>query len=202
MVRPKRKAGAARKGTGRTSTREAATARGAGDAGDAPTETKASGGAGAVPLKLATGILQVNEVRIDDAQLAREADQVAQEAAADDAAAAAALPPTPEAEAAAAQVENAEEGYKILALAVVGQGYELFAPAWHVTPLEKGDMADALVAALMLWFPDGLIPAKYMALLVIAGIGAKIAIARRDPVTGILAPRHDPAPEATTATAH
>ena len=150
---------------------------------------------------MAAEFLQVNAVRIDEDQLAAETEQVAAEATQDAAAAAADLPPTAADEAAAVQIANAEEGYKILALAVVGQGYELFAPAWHVTPLEKSDMSDALVAALLLWFPDGLIPPKYMALLVIAGIGAKIAIARRDPVTGLLAPRHD-LDAAATATAH
>jgi hypothetical protein len=153
---------------------------------------------------MVAGVLEVNAVRIDDAQLVAEADQVAHEAAAEAAAIAAEYPPGPTAEdaAEAVKIENAAEGYKILAFAIVGQGAELFVPNWHVTTTEKTDLADALVQALMLWFPDGLIPPKYMALLVVFGIGAKIAFARRDD-SGALLPRHATATApATTATAH
>lgn len=88
---------------------------------------------------------------------------------------------------------DAEKGYRMLGMAVVGQSALLFAPAWHVTLEEQTSVSDAIVQALMIWFPGGLIPAKYLALLVLASAVGSIAIARIDPVTGELPPRHAPA---------
>jgi hypothetical protein len=89
--------------------------------------------------------------------------------------------------------EDAEKGYRMIGLAVVGQSALIFAPAWHVTLEEQTTVSDAIVQALMIWFPGGLIPAKYLALLVLASAVGAIAIARIDPVTGELPPRHAPA---------
>lgn len=88
--------------------------------------------------------------------------------------------------------ETVEQAYNILGAAVVSQGAAVFIPNWRITPAETKDMSDAIVQALMLWFPDGLIPPKYMAILAIAGVGARIAMARRDELTGELPPRYAP----------
>jgi hypothetical protein len=104
--------------------------------------------------------------------------------------------------------EDAEKGYRLLGMAVVGQSALLFAPAWHVTLEEQTSVSDAIVQALMIWFPGGLIPAKYLALLVLASAVGTIAISRIDPVTGELPPRHAPpkkhvpAPAAGAAATH
>ena len=68
----------------------------------------------------------MNAVNVDPIALELEADTVAHEAAADAAQIAADLPPSPEAQAAAVQVENAAEGYKLIATALVAQGAELW----------------------------------------------------------------------------
>jgi hypothetical protein len=95
--------------------------------------------------------------------------------------------------------ESVEEAYGILSRMVVSQGAAVVIPNWKITPAETDDMAAAIVQALMIWFPDGMIPPKYMAVLAIAGVGARIAIARRDPNTGELPPRYAPPPRKSAA---
>jgi hypothetical protein len=85
--------------------------------------------------------------------------------------------------------EEMEQGYAMLAGAALDMTFEMAAPAWEVTDAEKSKLADALGKACALWFP-GEIPAKYVALIVVAGSVGQIVAARRDPSTGRLKPRH------------
>ena len=83
---------------------------------------------------------------------------------------------------------------------------EAVIPAWRVTPEEKGRMGAALSRALVLWFPYE-IPEKWVALVVIAGVGLEIAAKRKDPQTGKYLPRHfakppKPTGDADSAPAH
>ncbi len=121
----------------------------------------------------------VNELQIDDAALQAEAASVAQEFA---------PPPSDAPPEMPAASPDTEAGYEILAVTVVAQGAAVFVPAWELTQAEVRDLSDAIVRALVLWFPDGMIPAKYMAVLAILGVGLRIAEARRDPVTGQFKP--------------
>lgn len=137
-------------------------------------------GAGAAAEPLASGLLDADRI------LAAEADAIAEQFR--EPAPGAVLDPAAQQLAA----ETVEQAYNILGTAVVSQGAAVFIPNWHITPAETKDMSDAIVQALMLWFPDGLIPPKYMAILAIAGVGARIAMARRDELTGELPPRYAP----------
>lgn len=133
----------------------------------------------------------MNELQIDPAQLQSEAAQLAGE-----------FPqaPTPDAAAEpAAPAVNADaaKGYEILAMALVGQGAAVFVPAWEVTEPEVRDLSNAIVEALLLWFPDGVLPAKYIAVLAVVGVGTRIAMARRDPSTGGFKPTKYAKPAAT-----
>jgi hypothetical protein len=151
------------------------------------------------PVELVAGLVPpVSTVHVDPVALEAEADGVVLEVESAARAEAAALPPAPAELEAAAQIENAVAGYNILALGIVAQGAELIFPNWHITPTEQTDLSGAMVQALMLWFPDGLIPAKYMAVLVIAGVAGKIALSRRDD-SGALPPRHAPPPVKTNS---
>jgi hypothetical protein len=125
--------------------------------------------------------------------------------------AAASVPPEMDAAAEAASVpapagpteEEVLAGYNMVCSEVISQGFGALAPAWRVQPPEVSKLSLACSRALMLWFPDMLIPPKYMALLVVAGVGFEIVQARRNPETGQLAPRHFPAEQkqpASTAT--
>jgi hypothetical protein len=89
-----------------------------------------------------------------------------------------------------------EAGYAMLAGGVLDMTFEMTCPAWEITDDEKNNFAAALGKACALWFP-GDIPEKWVALIVVAGVGGKIVAARRDPVTGGLRPRfRPPAPAA------
>jgi hypothetical protein len=88
------------------------------------------------------------------------------------------------------------QGYTLICGSVVGAAAQGLAPAWNVTPEETGRVAGACAQALLLWFPDDIIPPKYMALVVIAGVSFEIIAKRRDE-TGRLRPRFPP-PQATT----
>lgn len=79
-------------------------------------------------------------------------------------------------------------GYSMLAGAALGTVCELTCPAWNITDEEKDSFSAALGKACALWFP-GDIPEKWVALIVVAGVGSKIVAARRDPATGGLKPR-------------
>jgi len=156
---------------------------------DAQGERTAAAGA----LAVARGLPEVS-FTVEDEKLAAAADQVAADYAPppllDGAqpAAAGADPSAPP----VISTEDAEKGYRMLGLAVVGQSCMLLAPAWHVTQVEQTSVSDAIVQALMIWFPDGIIPAKYLALLVLVSAVGTIALSRIDPVTGELPPRHAP----------
>jgi hypothetical protein len=85
-------------------------------------------------------------------------------------------------------------GYEMVCTELLDQGCTAIVPAWQVTPHEVGRLSTACSKALLLWFPDMIIPPKYMALLVIAGVGFEIAKARRDPDTGRYRPARLPEP--------
>lgn len=75
-------------------------------------------------------------------------------------------------------------GYKLVCAAVVSAGASALVPAWEVTEPEVDRLAGAMGQALLLWFPDMIIPPKYMALLAVAGVSFEIISARRDEKTG------------------
>lgn len=81
-------------------------------------------------------------------------------------------------------------GYTLLAGELVDLGAVTFVPAWKVTPAESGKMASALARAALLWFPDAIIPPKYLALITVAGVALEIAQARKDPTSGRYLPAH------------
>jgi hypothetical protein len=123
-------------------------------------------------------------------------------AEADAAIAGAPADPTPQANGAAGapavgpSSADIEAGYAILAGAAIDMACEATCPAWEVTTDEKTKFSDAIAKAANLWFPDG-IPERWVALIVVAGVGGQIVAARRDPVTGKLKPRYfPPKPEA------
>jgi hypothetical protein len=158
----------------------AAAVNAAADLADAGQQTEAE--------RMADGLLGVN-----DQILAEEAAAIAREFEAPPPAADPAVEHQQQLEAA-----TVEQAYEILSRAVVSQGAAVFVPNWNITPAETDDLGAAIVQALMIWFPDGMIPPKYMAILAIAGVGARIAIARRDPVSGELPPRYAPPPKRPT----
>jgi hypothetical protein len=126
----------------------------------------------------------MSEVSIEESSLLAEAELIAQEHAPPLASGGeellAPVGPTP---------EQMREGYKTLSFAIVDRTAGVLCPAWNVTAEEKGSLAGAIADALLLWFPDQLIPPKYMALLVVAGVSLEIVDKRRDPITGELKPR-------------
>jgi len=142
----------------------------------------------------------MSEVRVDPATLVAEADLVAEEHVED----------TPAAIAPAGEVITTPTdadmlaGYVVIAEAVVAGAAQSFVPAWTVTPPQSHKLADALARACVLWFPDGAIPPKYLALLVVANAAWEIAAANRDPQTGQLKARTHakPAAEEKNAPAH
>lgn len=98
-------------------------------------------------------------------------------------------------------------GYQLICGEFVDLGANALVPAWRVTPVESGKLAGAMARALLLWFPDMIIPPKYLALLTVAGVAFEIAQARRDPQTGQYRPGKLPAAaesarESTAAPAH
>ena len=94
-------------------------------------------------------------------------------------------------------------GYEMVCTQLLDSGCTAIVPAWHVSPVEVSKLSTACSKALMLWFPDMIIPPKYMALLVIIGVGFEIAQARKDPATGRYRPGQLPqrAPETIDGTA-
>ena len=143
----------------------------------------------------------MNTVEINPLELQAEAARIAAEAP-PEIPPAPAEPPPPAASPEQIQlVQDAEKGYKILALGVVSQGAALIVPNWQVTGDEKTALADSIVQALMLWFPDGLIPPKYMALLVVAACVSTIVMSRMDAETGALPPRYAPTKKDVPTTA-
>jgi hypothetical protein len=141
--------------------------------------------------------VSMSEVRVDDAALSAEADAIASEfAGVIDPAVPTAPGEQPPSEA------DVLAGYRMISFAVADRGFEIIAPAWAVTTEEKTRLADAMAQALVLWFPDQPIPPKYLALLVLAGVGLEIVAARKDPVTGQLKPRTHAKPEPKASAAN
>ena len=91
-----------------------------------------------------------------------------------------------------------EAGYAMLVGGVLDMSFEMACPAWEIQDDEKDKLAAALGKACALWFPND-IPEKWIALIVVAGVGGKIVAARRDPVTGGLRPRFRPPAPAAAA---
>jgi hypothetical protein len=83
--------------------------------------------------------------------------------------------------------------YQQGAVMLVGAIADNFAPNWKVTSEEKANVGNALGQALALWFPDQVIPPKYMALVSLAMAMGGLVVSRRDPSTGQLIPFHAPA---------
>jgi len=137
----------------------------------------------------------MSEVRIDETALAAEADAIAADAPQDMSI------PQPEL-AAGPNPAELEQGYKMIAFAVMDRTAAIAAPNWNITPQEKDKVSTAVAQALVLWFPDQPIPPKYLALLIVAGCVFEVVEARRDPQTGKLKPRHvKPAKQETAAAA-
>ena len=88
--------------------------------------------------------------------------------------------------------EEIEAGYTMICGEVIDLAAGALVPAWRITPAESGKLSGACARALMLWFPDMIIPPKYLALVVIAGVGFEIAQARKDPATGRYLPARLP----------
>jgi hypothetical protein len=154
-------------------------------------KAEGSTGAGVETSELATGLFrerQMSDVRVDPVALAAEADAIAAGHVETDPLV---PPPAGEGGEVIAPVSDADTlaGYVVVAEAVVAGAAQSFAPAWAVTPAETHKLADALARACVLWFPDGMIPPKYLALLVVANAGWEIVAAHRDPQTGKLQPR-------------
>jgi hypothetical protein len=78
--------------------------------------------------------------------------------------------------------------YQQGAVMLVGAIADNFAPNWKVTSEEKANVGNALGQALALWFPDQVIPPKYMALVSLAMAMGGLVVSRRDPSTGQLIP--------------
>jgi hypothetical protein len=115
-------------------------------------------------------------------------DTAALQAEADAALAAAPIDTGPAPVPAGPSTDDMAAGYAMLAGATLGTLTEMACPAWQITDDEKNKFADALGKACALWFP-GEIPEKWVALIVVAGVGAQIVAQRRDPRTGGLKPR-------------
>ena len=88
--------------------------------------------------------------------------------------------------------EEVLAGYQLVCTELIDSGCAAMLPAWQVTPREVSKLGTACAKALMLWFPDMIIPPKYLALLTIVGVGFEIAQARKDPDTGRYRPARVP----------
>ena len=80
--------------------------------------------------------------------------------------------------------EEVLTGYTMICTELIDSGCNALIPAWQVTAPEVSKLSTACAKALMLWFPDMIIPPKYLALLTIAGVGFEIAQARKEPSGG------------------
>ncbi len=80
--------------------------------------------------------------------------------------------------------EEVLEGYRLIAVEVVDVGASALVPAWRVSPEKSNKLGTAMAKAAMLWWPDMIIPPKYLALITIAGVVFEIAQDNKDPATG------------------
>jgi hypothetical protein len=134
----------------------------------------------------------VSEVRIDAPALTAEADAIAQEYAQ----ANPAPPPPPALDAQGAVIETPAPpspqdvllGYRVICTALIDRGASTLTPAWMWKPEKKTRLADACAQAALLWWPDCIIPPKYMALFVVAGVAMEVIEDNRNPETGKLRP--------------
>ncbi len=81
---------------------------------------------------------------------------------------------------------------------------DVIAPNWRVTREERDQVSGAFALALAAWFPDDVIPIKYLVLMNVGASIWNLAATRRDPNTGKfiplrLAPPPDSAKTATPA---
>lgn len=65
---------------------------------------------------------------------------------------------------------------------------DLIAPNWRLTALERDQVSGSLALALSTWFPDDVIPVKYLVLLNVGASFWNLAASRRDPQTGKILP--------------
>jgi hypothetical protein len=72
---------------------------------------------------------------------------------------------------------------------LVDRAAAITVPNWGITPAESKELGEAAAVAMAAWFPDGVIPIKYVVLLNLAGSAYAIAEKRRDPATGGYLPR-------------
>jgi hypothetical protein len=127
--------------------------------------------------------MAVNEPDVNDALLAAQM----QQAASAPVPGMEGLPIDPGAEVVQqATPEEVRKGYEVLFTGVVGWSANAFAPNWGVQPEETAALSTALADACAIWFPDQVLPPKYMVLIPILGVTAQIVSARRDPETGAL----------------
>lgn len=85
-------------------------------------------------------------------------------------------------------IDDMAAGYAELGSAALDMLTEAACPAWEITDDEKNKFSGALGRACALWFPND-IPEKWIALIVLAGVGGRIVASRRDPATGGFIPR-------------
>lgn len=169
-------------------TGETSLATGGEPTGADASDTGGTGAAAGEEILMAPGVFQVNTVEIDPAALAAEAAAAVPPVGAEPSGSDATFAEGSVAPAGGATEEEILAGYVLVCDVVVGQGCDALVPNWNVTPAERGKLSGAIAKALLLWFPDQIIPPKYMALLAIAGVTFEIVNARRDPVTGKLKP--------------
>lgn len=128
-----------------------------------------------------------NTVEVDQDALSLEARRVVDSAPADDLAPSADAPPSPAGEVVASP-EEIKKGYIAIADLLVERVHKSAAPNWAFKPEKRAALTDALATAAMLWFPDGIIPPKYLALLVLAQAIDAIASDNYDEGTGAYRP--------------
>ncbi len=156
----------------------ATTSTGAGTGRTGHTNGTGTGAGTGQAAALDRGIRDAHQVN-DTAALQLEADAAIAAAPVD-----AGAPPA----AAGPSIDDMAAGYAQLAGAALGMLTDAACPAWEITKDEKTEFADALGKACALWFP-GEIPEKWVALIVVAGVGGRIVAGRRDPATGGMLPR-------------
>ncbi len=97
------------------------------------------------------------------------------------------IPAAPGMPAAGPSPADIEAGYRLIGDQILKAGADAICPAWSIEPQERGELAEALAHACALWFPLE-IPEKWVALIVLAGVGFRVVERRRDPNTGKLRP--------------
>lgn len=78
---------------------------------------------------------------------------------------------------------------------------DVIAPNWRITREERDQVSGAFALALAAWFPDDVIPIKYLVLMNVGASLWNLAASRRDPTTGKFIPMRiaPPADAAKTA---